>query len=119
MGKRLSNKLSKRYYGPFVITEWVGKVSYRLSPATNRIHPVFHVSVLRPFKGDEISVVATLPDQDEHGSPLEQRLAICDIRSVLRKGQASRQVLVQWVGSSPENAIVGVTGGVQGDVPSF
>ena len=52
VAKRISNKLSKHYYGPFIVTERVGKVSYRLAlPATSRIHLVFHVSVLPPFKG--------------------------------------------------------------------
>ncbi|GJU89036.1 ty3-gypsy retrotransposon protein [Tanacetum coccineum] len=66
LAKRLSNKLAKRYYGPFEVLEHVEKVAYR--------HPV------------------------------EQPLSICDSRVVLCDGLPRRQVLVQWVGSTPEEA---------------
>nr|GEY57079.1 Ty3/gypsy retrotransposon protein [Tanacetum cinerariifolium] len=44
------NKLSKRYYGSFEVLERVGKVAYRLAiPDSNKIHLVFHVSLLKLF----------------------------------------------------------------------
>lgn len=43
-----TSKVGKRYEGPFLITEKVGEVAYRLAlPKTMGIHPVFHVSMLR------------------------------------------------------------------------
>src|SRR4051794_7430076 len=50
--RRVSNKLSKRYYGPFKILRCIGKVAYHLElPSSSKIHPVFHVSQLRVFHG--------------------------------------------------------------------
>ncbi|GKC95454.1 hypothetical protein Tco_1160896 [Tanacetum coccineum] len=60
LAKRHSNKLAKRYYGPFEVLERVGKVAYRL--------------------------------------------ALSDSSKIHSKGMPARQVLVQWSGSSPEEA---------------
>ena len=44
-------KLALRYIGPFEIRSRVSEVAYRLvlSPELSRIHPVFHVSMLRKY----------------------------------------------------------------------
>ena len=44
-------KLAPRYIGPFEIRSKVGEVAYRLvlPPELSRIHPVFHVSMLRKY----------------------------------------------------------------------
>ena len=49
--KRPSKKLSHKFIGPFRILEPVGKQAYHLIlPTAYRIHPVFHVSYLEPYK---------------------------------------------------------------------
>ncbi|KAE8681992.1 hypothetical protein F3Y22_tig00111277pilonHSYRG00011 [Hibiscus syriacus] len=46
--------LIRRYDGPFQVLAKVGKVSYRLDlPSTLKIHPVFHVSMLKPYHADK------------------------------------------------------------------
>ncbi len=47
-------KLRGRFVGPFLITEMVGSAAARLQlpPMLRRVHPVFHVSLLKPFRTD-------------------------------------------------------------------
>lgn len=56
---RGSQKLARRYFGPFKV---IRKVAYELDlPASSRLHPVFHVSLLRRFKGDAERAYIPLP----------------------------------------------------------
>ncbi|GKA86980.1 ty3-gypsy retrotransposon protein [Tanacetum coccineum] len=105
LARRLSHKLAKRYYGPYEILERIGKVAYRLAlPVTSKIHPVFHVSILKPFLGSESEAVAEIPGESDEGFVVEQPLTVCGSRFVLRDGSLVKQVLVQWAGRSPEDA---------------
>ena len=52
--RRVHKGLIRKYEGPFSVVHKVGKVSYRLElPAKLKIHPVFHVSLLKPYHADE------------------------------------------------------------------
>nr|GEV69198.1 hypothetical protein [Tanacetum cinerariifolium] len=103
--KRLSNKLAKRYYGPYKVEARLGKVAYRLAlPASSKIHLVFHVSILKAFVGSDSVEVAGLPEELQDEQPVEQPFTIYDTRRVLRNGSPKRKVLVQWIGGSPEEA---------------
>jgi hypothetical protein len=47
----MSRKLTARHLGPFKVEKVVNPVAYKLKlPATMHIHPVFHVSLLKPYK---------------------------------------------------------------------
>ena len=52
-------KLSPRFIGPYRILKRVGPVAYQLElpPELNRIHDVFHVSMLRRYRSDPTHVV--------------------------------------------------------------
>nr|GEX23422.1 hypothetical protein [Tanacetum cinerariifolium] len=105
LAKRASNKLAKRYYEPFEAVEGVGQVAYRLAlPVDSKIHPVFHVSLLKLFSGSDTFKVTPIPEGSTKGHPVEQPVAICGTRALLRVGRMEQQVLVQWAGRSPEEA---------------
>jgi hypothetical protein len=52
---RPSDKLDHKRLGPFIITDKIGKAAFRLRlPSSMKIHPVFHVTLLEPFRPNDI-----------------------------------------------------------------
>ena len=95
MGKY--NKLNSRYYGPFQILERVGQVAYKLDlPASSQIHPVFHISQLKRFKGSPPTSTPVLPRCNSDGELEVVPVAILD-RRLGKVGSTGKVfVLVQW-----------------------
>ena len=59
-----SAKLGPKQLGPFKITEVISDVDYRLAlPLALKIHDVFHVDCLSPYKGNDVNGL-TLPPPD-------------------------------------------------------
>ena len=52
-------KLSRRFIGPYEILERIGSVAYRLAlpPKLAKLHDVFHVSMLRKYRSDELHIL--------------------------------------------------------------
>ena len=52
--RKVHKGLVRKYEGPFPILRRVGKVSYKVElPPRLKIHPVFHVSNLKPYHEDK------------------------------------------------------------------
>lgn len=103
VARRLNYKLSKRYYGPFAILERIGNVAYKLDlPAESKVHPVFHVSLLKEFHGTIPIAASALPTDVISVFPTP--VAIIDRRVIEVAGQQEQQVLVEWQGQSRDEA---------------
>ncbi|KAA3461461.1 Chromo domain-containing protein [Gossypium australe] len=52
-------KLSPRFIGPYEVIERIEPVAYRLAlpPELNRIHNVFHMSMMRRYRSDPSHVI--------------------------------------------------------------
>jgi hypothetical protein len=66
-----TRKFLPKFIGPFPITQVVGNAAVHLQlPHTYRIHPVFHVSLLKPYRQSEYTATPPPPlEADEEGIP--------------------------------------------------
>ena len=83
-------KLSPRFIGSYEVIEKVGLVAYRLTlpPELEKIHYVFHVSMLRRYSSNQSRVVSSQtielrPDLTYEEEPLE--ILAREVRELLNK----------------------------------
>lgn len=77
--------------------ERIGGAAYRLDlPAESLVHPVFHVSQLKPFTPDHTPVFSELPNLPDLAKQDVVPKAILDQRLVKKGGKAIPQVRVKW-----------------------
>ncbi|KAL0398579.1 UNVERIFIED_CONTAM: Retrovirus-related Pol polyprotein from transposon.6 [Sesamum radiatum] len=97
-------KLSAKYFGPYKILEKVGKVAYKLAlPPEAKIHPVFHVSLLKKKIGSRYFPSVSLPEFEDEVFKVHP-VAILARRLVPRNNVGVAQVLIQWSHASPDQA---------------
>jgi hypothetical protein len=102
LASRSNSKLCFKYFGPFTIIDKIGNAAYKLQlPHGTSIHPVFHVSLLKPASSQVTQVSPSLPDVTDALQVPEQFLQ----RRLHPRGAGSvAQVLVKWSGLSAELA---------------
>ena len=99
-------KLTKRFFGPFQITQRVGPVAYQLQlPPHSRMHPVFHCSLLKPCHNpSDTGDTVELPPSSIDNDPLISPLVILNTKWDTETDPPRLRVLVQWKGLHPDDA---------------
>uniref|UniRef100_A0A9J7XQM4 Chromo domain-containing protein n=1 Tax=Cyprinus carpio carpio TaxID=630221 RepID=A0A9J7XQM4_CYPCA len=98
-------KLSPKYIGPFPVERQVNPVTYQLRlPAQYRIHPTFHVSLLKPHHLPvSIPFADPVPDDNPPVPPIEAE-PIYTVKEILDSRRLGGRVeyLVDWEDNGPE-----------------
>jgi len=114
-----SNKLAAKYFGPFPIIARIGTVAYKLQlPADSKIHPVFHISLLRQHVGAR-PAQSTLPAMDDTGVIAAEPVAILDRRLGKVGNKAVVYLLIQWSTGSREEATWDLYSDIEQKFPDF
>lgn len=93
-----TQKLLPRYVGPFAVKARKGSVTYELElPSSLRVHPVFHVSLLKPYKSDGSVQPPPLPLSVDETGPL------FEVETVLKYRTKTQRYLIQWKGYGKEH----------------
>ena len=104
-GKR--GKLSPWYIGPYMIVERIGEVAYRLEFPSDldRIHDVFHVSMLRKYIPDPKHVLTKQPVEIQENLTYEEEpVHILDRRDQVLRNKTIPLVKVLWRSHTIEEA---------------
>jgi hypothetical protein len=95
---RPMKKLDVKQAGPYTITALVGTHACRLGlPAEAKIHDVFHVSLLRPFKSSEFPGQQVQPP---NAFEIDPAGGIYEVSAVVdsRRRRGKLEYLVEWAG---------------------
>ncbi|XP_076920652.1 uncharacterized protein LOC143581854 [Bidens hawaiensis] len=111
-----NQKLSRRFFGPYRILQRIGNVAYKLDlPTGSRIHPVFHVSLLKQAHGQITPSNSCIDDvQEEEIGYLPE--SVLDQR---QNHQGVHQLLIKWEKRPLEDATWEAIEELQQQFPGF
>jgi hypothetical protein len=90
---RANHKLAYKYFGPFEILQRVGNIAYKLKlPESAAVHPVFHVSQLKPSLHSRHLVSSSLPVVPD---AIRFPVQVIQRRVIARGGAQVPQVLIR------------------------
>lgn len=99
-----SKTLTRRYDGPYKVLARIGKAAYRIElPEHMHLHPMFHVSQLRPFVIDVDEPGRALPTHPPAGVIDKPGKVVAKVKGMqkTRWGNSSKvEYLVSWEGST-------------------
>ena len=105
--KGTPSKLQKRFVGPFRVMETIGEQAYRLTlPTEWKIHPVFHVSLLRAWKAADVHEDQPVSQDDipEVEEPYWEIERLLRWRKIKKNKKIIKEYLVLWKGFPVEEA---------------
>ena len=96
-------KLLPRFIGPFKVLRRIGRVAYELElPVTMKCHPVFHVSLLRPYLDAGRLQPPPIPLDVDGKTEFEVEQVLLH-RDVKVGKRSRREYLVKWLGFHGEH----------------
>jgi hypothetical protein len=94
---RPCHKLAYKFSGPYKVLERIGSTAYKLDlPPYSHIHPVFHVSQLKPFTPNSTPVFSDLPTSVALDTSCSEPSQILERRLVKKGDSAVVRVRVPW-----------------------
>nr|KYP41568.1 hypothetical protein KK1_037051 [Cajanus cajan] len=94
LARKRNEKLSPRFYGPYQITKQIGAVAFQLAlPPESKIHPVFHVSLLKKALSPSATPQPLPPMLSEE---LELQVTPTAVKAVRNTTHGIAEVLIQW-----------------------
>ena len=104
--KGIPAKLQRKFVGPFTVLEIIGQQAYKLSlPDDWKIHPVFHVSLLKDWRTANLQEDQPIPtDVPEVEDPYYEIKRILHWRKIKRNRKILKEYLILWKGYPVEEA---------------
>ena len=98
-----SKKLAPRFIGPYKILKIINPCAVRLDlPVSMKVHPVFHVSQVKPVEVSPFSLPPPAPPPPRTLEDGDLAWEVNKVMDVRRMGRGY-QYLVDWVGYGPED----------------
>lgn len=92
--KKVNQKLSPRFYGPYEILQKLGAIAYKLKlPEDTRVHPIFHVSLLKKAVAPNVEPqpLPSCMNEEWHLEPVPE-----EVRETRRNESGEFKVLIKW-----------------------